>query len=134
MTRLLLPLFVLFALTTACGVPSEDDLQGVWVNLDFGSLKAYEFTQVETSPIMNTYDLYEYPSGADPILVESGTYRTERATVSGGSKAPALVTVADSGGQTVNEILEFEQAFIIVLEDPGGPNGQRSYNWTEQLP
>ena len=134
MTRLLLPV-VLFL--CACGGPTENDLHGIWVNVDMGTIHAFEFEE------SNTYTLYTYPSGDNPIVVQEGTFSTERTALSSrdGDQRFALVTNVETstdgsqvGESFGNEILEFERALSFTLDDPTGPNGIRAYNWSEQVP
>ena len=134
MTRFLLPAVLLLA---ACGGPTEKDLYGIWVNVDMGTIRAFEFDA------SNTYTLYTYPSGDDPIVVQEGTFSTERTALSSrdGESRLALVTNVDTSTDTAqegqsygNEILEWEADLTFTLDAPSGPNGIRAYNWSEQVP
>ncbi len=134
MTRLLLPLVLLI---TACGGPTEKDLIGIWVNVDMGTIRAFEFEDAAG------YTLYTYPSGDDPIVVQEGTFTTERTALSSrdGEARLALVTNVETSTDTTqagesfgNEILEWEADLSFTLDDPTGPNGIRAYNWSEQVP
>ncbi|MFT6146387.1 MAG: hypothetical protein ACJAZO_004458, partial [Myxococcota bacterium] len=92
MTRFLtLALLPLTLLASACGGPSEGDLLSIWVNVDMGTIRAFEFEEVGGS---NVYTLYTYPSGDDPIVVQEGTFSVERTELSSrdGDTRLALVT------------------------------------------
>ncbi len=137
MTRLLLPFALLIV---ACGGPTEKDLHGIWVNVDMGTIRAFEFQDVGAA---NAYTLYTYPSGDDPIVVQEGTFSTERTALSSrdGDARLALVTNVETstdgaqvGESFGNEILEWEADLSFTLDAPSGPNGIRAYNWSEQVP
>lgn len=132
-------------LATACGIPSESDLHGVWVNLDMGTLRVFEFADtlddVSGSP---AYHLYLYDSGDDPVLVQSGTYTTERRALNSaaGEELPALVTFVEFsedstqvGQEYGNELIDYQKdPASFILASPSGPNGRRTYNWSEIIP
>ena len=127
----------------ACSLPSESDLHGTWVHLDRGSLTAFEFADsFDDVPDDNAYRLYQYASGDDAVLVQYGTYETTRSElVDAGEARPALVTHViwsldgSQEGQTYgDELEEWEDALSFTLVDPTGPNGRRTFVWSQQLP
>ena len=141
MTRLLLPLMLLIA---ACSAPTEKDLEGIWVNLDRGTLRVFEFgtdfSDVDGTP---AYHLYLYASGTTAELVQSGTYSTENTPLGSANDQVryALVTnvqsstdPAQEGESYGNEFREWETDLSMTLDSPSGPNGIRVYTWSEIIP
>lgn len=107
-------------------LPTADELEGTWVNVDGTTIRAFDFTAMT-----RTYDLYLYEQGAAPALNQSGTY-----SVSAGR----LVTEVGSGvdpsivGQAFgNDIYGFTGT-TLTLSSGSAASGRRTFTKSAALP
>ncbi|MCC6621545.1 MAG: hypothetical protein IT385_09850 [Deltaproteobacteria bacterium] len=107
-------------------LPTADELQGVWVNVDQGTVRAFDFAATA-----RTYELYVYQDGSSPIVNQSGSYEVASGrlvTHVNASVDPAIV-----GQSFGNDILGFTGSKL-TLESGTASNGRRVFTRADALP
>jgi len=106
--------------------PTAAELDGIWVNVDAGTVRGWDFA-ADT----NTYDLYVYSDGAAPIIQQSGTYE-----VSGGRLVTSVQSSLDAsivGRAFANDIVGFTgSTFTLAVEST--ESGRRTFTRADALP
>jgi len=107
--------------------PTADELDGFWVNVDDGTIRAYDF-----SGTVRTYVLYVYDDGANPGRPnQSGTYEI--------SKSRLVTNVDDAldasaiNQSFVQDISGFDGARFTLESLPHG-TGSRLFTRADALP
>lgn len=123
--------FALVTLAAACdsgdaSAPTADELEGLWVNVDQGTVRGFEFASTA-----RTYELYFYQDGAAPVLNQSGSYEV---------RAGRLVThVASSVDPSIvnqsfgNDLLGFTGS-TFTLQSDSAASGRRVFTRADALP
>lgn len=130
MMRRALVALVLIALS-ACdssddSTPTADELQGLWVNVDQGTVRAFDFASTA-----RTYELYLYSDGASPVVNQSGSYEVSAGRLV--THVAASVDPAIVGQSFGNDILGFTGS-TFTLQSNSASTGRRVFTRADALP
>lgn len=117
--------WLVLAALVGCG-SREDDLHGLWGNVEDGTARAMEFYH-QTVPAggqRDDYDLWFYPEGTTPVKVQWGTYWIEDGYLVTESYSPV-------GGPYSNRLVSLTRDAFEIETTEGGI---RRYERTDALP
>ncbi|TNF30119.1 MAG: hypothetical protein EP329_14180 [Deltaproteobacteria bacterium] len=120
----------------AAGDPTEDDLVGLWVNVDAGTVRAFEFVAASSDPALASkpyaYTLYSYAEGQGAVVVQRGHYAVKYGRLVT-SVVEAPLDPSQAGKDYGNDLLAWsDRAF--TLGNTSGPNGERVFTRAAGLP
>ena len=142
MLRALAVSLVLFALAPLVGCdtdaadPTEDDLVGLWVNVDSGTVRAFDFAAASDSPGLAgkpyVYTLYSYPEGQAAVVVQRGHYAVKYGRLVT-SVVQAPLDPSQVGQDYGNDLLSWSSSSF-TLGNTSGPGGRRVFASASSLP
>lgn len=124
---------------TGGGLPDRSDLIGLWINIDSGQVRAFEFEALAPADAPaavagkpDVYTLWSYPSGTTPTVAQRGQY----AILEGRLVTSVLDAPNDTSqvGRTFgNDILAFTRDRL-TLQSDSAASGQRTFTLGTTLP